>query len=106
MAEVQVANNPYDTDPKDLQAIVAAIEASGFTAEPAEERPVLVASAVWGLVFHWLGDEAALSSFILQLVDIGKRISRHYRTAEKEPPRTIDLYGPDGKLLKSVEIEE
>ena len=43
-------------------------------------------------------------AFEAALKGLAGRIKAHYRAKDAEPPRRLDLYGPDGEVIRTVEM--
>ena len=54
---------------------------------------------------YWVGAETSLVGFLAQLTALAKSIRKHYHGANKPAPRYIDLYAPDGSVIRRVEVE-
>jgi hypothetical protein len=98
---VVIQSDARHIDDETMQALVEEIEGQGFAAQRSEEA--LFKAAWWVLALHATSDAAA----VLVLADhVAGWASRWYKSRGGDPPRRVALYGPNGEVLKSVEVPD
>jgi hypothetical protein len=105
MPEVLIEVDPAHLDRDDLDALASELEALGQEAKLTKQTFVGKA-AEWVLVLHWVGQHAADHVIDGVLVAIGMWAKRWFAARRKPPPRRIDLLGPDGSLIRSVDVTD
>ena len=115
MAELLIEEDVRHISDQDMAELLDAFTDIGITAAPAPPE-VLNESDQWVLVLRWLGDESERVAFEVAAATVIDKICKRYQdraavrdqgqahTPVQVPPRRIDVYGPRGELLKSVEV--
>ena len=102
MSEALVENDPGHIDPDDMTAIVAALDGIAVDAAPTREHRAEPADA-WTLCLHWLQQGPVSADTEAALPAVLTRIREHYSTHDRTPPARLDVHGPDGDVLLSVQ---
>jgi hypothetical protein len=104
MADVLVQQS-WRIDDEDLAVIVDALAEAGLDAAPTDDTRILKADW-WVLTLEWAAGHAdKLVEPALTL--LAAKLWRHVRSKKppQDPPRFIDLLGPDGDVIKRVEVD-
>lgn len=106
MADVLINENNLRIDDEDIRAVARAVQDLGYSAEvdPSQRIAAGQASEWWVLYLRWAGDETLHTAFGALLNELARRVARHFRSRGKVPPAQIHLYGPDGRILTSVDV--
>jgi len=105
MADVLVEET-WRIDDTDMAAIIGALAEIGVEAEPTEQATLLKMDG-WVLVLAWAAGHAD-HAIDPMLEHLARRVAAHFRTKKPPgvPPRFVDLLGPDGEILKRVEVPD
>jgi hypothetical protein len=125
MPQLLIEENFRRIDSPDMEALIAALADLSLDAQPTEPR-MIVKADWWVLVLHWLGDESHRDwlrdeahtifdeAMAVAIVDKVRKIFAGRRSSGSEgqdeqdrtPPRRIEIYGPNGQVLKVIEVDD
>ena len=97
---ILVEEDPVHIDHEAMTALIEEIESLGHEAEPTEQE-FLFEDAWWDLVLRATTDA---TSVLYVAEHVARWASPWYKRRNADPPRLVHLYGPDGKVLRSVEV--
>jgi hypothetical protein len=102
MTTVLVEENPSHIDDESMRDLLRELRELGHEAESTEQTTVLKA-AWWVLVVQV---SVGLPGAVAAGVQIASWAARWFKSRGQDPPRRVDLYGPDGEFLKSVPVPD
>ena len=102
MTDALVEDDPGRIHPDDMAVILDALDAIDVSAKPV--RTVTPDNPDdWTLCLHWLQHGPVSSDTEAALPGVLLRIRDHYTVNGRTPPTRMDLHGPDGGELLTVE---
>lgn len=99
-------SSPSDTETAEVAAeLLAAIRDLGYDAP---ENPPIVergSGLWWTLVLRWVGEDVAHTALGIFVTALAARIPAIFHSRRRQPPRYVELYGPDGEtVISRVEV--
>jgi hypothetical protein len=105
-----IPSRPDDAEAAEVAArLLAAVRELGYEPAP-DPQPIegRGSGLSWTLILRWVGDHgtdvATLGTF---LVVFAEKVGAIFRSHRRQPPRYLELYGPDGEtVISRVELPE
>ena len=102
MVEVLVEENFAHIDGTDMNVILDTLDGLELEAEPTAPRGDH-SGHDWVLVLHWLQQGPVATDTEVALPAAFTAIRAHFTLAGKQPPARMDLFGPDDKILLTLD---
>jgi hypothetical protein len=100
---------PGDTETAEVAAeLLAAVRELGYDAGVEDEPIVGRGSGLsWTLILRWVGEDVAHTALGIFLTEFARRVLVIFRSRRRQPPRFLELYGPDGEtVISQVQVHD